>query len=114
MCDIQGVLTGPAELTITDPQIHTPAKSTDFGVGNGEDEASIRAFFASHECKATCRHLGLAHPFKEDLATGIASVLSSYAWRPFFERKAYWTSAVLHTRLFGGSSVPPARREKAD
>ena len=98
------MLTGPAELTITDPQIHTPAKSDDFGVGNGEDEASIRAFFASHECKATCRALGLHHPYKDDLATGISRVFANYAWRPFFERKNYWTSSVLHTAFFGGSS----------
>ena len=122
VCDIQGVRSQKDTLTITDPQIHTADKSDDFGAGNGQSEDHIRSFFASHECKDTCRCLGLVHPFPEDLVTGISRVHQNYSWRPFFQRKNYFTAGFLQSHLLNAPSTTPSapaggegpgRREKA-
>ena len=106
VCDIQGVLTAKDELTITDPQIHTTSKSDDFGCGNGQSEDHVRAFFASHQCQDCCLRLGLKHPYKEDLITGLTKVQKGFAWSPFFQRKNHFTSGFLHSVLFARSSTP--------
>ena len=108
VCDIQGVRTASDTLTITDPQIHTCRSCDDFGAGNGQSLDHIRAFFASHECKGCCRALGLAHPYPEDLATGITKVHRSFSWSPFFLRKNYFAAGLLQSLLFAGPSTTPA------